>query len=126
VRIAAAAVALVAWSAAAQAPAPTQGQLNDIVRQALASEGDDGRAVREVMHWVRPLPGARRASEDAVAQYLAENGFQIVDTSRDAVVFRHRVAVAGRAFDRTTEQLDAYMVPFGWFYDGWETEVVRR
>jgi len=100
--------------------------LNDAVRTALAAEGDDGRTVRKVEHFAYPQGFFSRFKKPAVAEALAEKGFNIRDAhSAGGLIFSHEVSVSSESFDALTLELFTLMPEYNWVYDGWESIVLR-
>lgn len=110
-------------------PKPVMGSpaSNDAVRAQLASFGDDGGAVRHVLHYAYPGPEADTQRRRQIVERLRADGFEVKDAAaKDGVVFEHYRAVAADDFDKVTADLSAWFAERGWDYDGWECAVIQR
>jgi hypothetical protein len=106
-------------------PAPVAINKNDPVRQVLASRGDDGTAVRHVVHYAYPQPGADLLGRPHLIEDLKTRGFTVSDAVHDSgLVFEHHRSVADAAFDAFTDELETWFAAAGWGYDGWECAMV--
>jgi hypothetical protein len=98
---------------------------NDPVRQVLASNGDDGTAVRHVVHYAYPNPGADMSDRPRLVGDLKARGFEVTDAVHEnGLVFEHHRSVAGADFDAFTDELEAWFAAARWGYDGWECAMV--
>ncbi len=100
---------------------------NDAVRQALAKHGDNGSAVRHVVHYAYPAEGADLSTRPKMIANLKGQGFEVKDAvAEHGLVFEHHDSVAPGAFDDLTDRLTAWFEEGGWNYDGWECAIVSR
>ena len=94
---------------------------NGEVREALASNGDDGTIPRNVRHFLYPafFPDRKR---DQIASRLSELGFstRYAECDHGLIVEEDREVASGD-FDNLTEALAKMMREQGWEYDGWES-----
>lgn len=98
---------------------------NDPVRQVLASRGDDGTAVRHVVHYAYPQAGADLSDRPRLIEELRTRGFTVSDSVADnGLVFEHHRPVAADDFDAFTDELEEWFGAAGWNYDGWECAMV--
>jgi hypothetical protein len=98
---------------------------NDPVRQVLASHGDNGTAVRHVVHYAYPKKGADLSGRPRLIEDLKARGFQVSDAVHDSgLVFEHHRSVAANDFDAFTDELEEWFGAAGWTYDGWECAMV--
>jgi hypothetical protein len=98
---------------------------NDPVRQVLASRGDDGTAVRHVVHYAYPNAGADLSNRPRLIEELKARGFDVSDAvAENGLVFEHHRPVAGDAFDAFTDELEQWFGAADWGYDGWECAMV--
>ena len=103
----------------------TQSEGNDAVRANLATYGDDGTAVRHVIHYAYPLENARPSEE--VARYLEQLEFSVRSAeTNDGLIFESSSEVASAAFDELTETMNRDLHSMNWDYDGWECAVVQK
>jgi hypothetical protein len=99
---------------------------NDAVRAELATLGDDGKAIRHVVHFAYPLDGANHSSRSKIVAELRARGFEVKDAAAaNGLVFEHYRSVAGEEFDEFTAELKAWFRAAGWDYDGWECGIVK-
>ena len=106
-------------------PAAQPVNKNDPVRQVLASRGDDGTAVRHVVHYAYPLAGADLSERPRLIEELKSRGFQVSDAAADSgLVFEHHRSVSADDFDSFTDELEGWFEAAGWDYDGWECAMV--
>ena len=97
---------------------------NDRIRAALRASGDDGTAIRQVVHYAYP------EAEDAVAvddvrdtlAWIAPRVVRMADGA--GLRLEQEREVASEAFDAMTEQFKRDLAAIGWSYDGWECAVV--
>ncbi len=101
---------------------------NDALRGQLRSFGDDGRTPRWVDHWAYPNPAApaKPTGRKAVTEALRRAGYTVDKAPAGGLTFGREAAVAGKDFDRECEQLAAFFRGEGWYYDGWESVLVRN
>ena len=98
---------------------------NDPVRQVLASRGDDGTAVRHVVHYAYPNPGADMSIRPRLVEELKTRGFTVSDAAHEnGLIFEHHRSVAPDDFDAFTDELETWFKTAGWDYDGWECAMV--
>ncbi|MBI1383477.1 MAG: hypothetical protein GC150_01000 [Rhizobiales bacterium] len=96
---------------------------NDKVRKALAGHGDNGRAVRHVLHFLFHDDDAT-FTEAAMAEELRGLGFEVdLAKCRNGVIAEEYREVASTDFDETTEALSQFARARGWQYDGFECAV---
>lgn len=102
-----------------------QGHKNAKVRAALAEHGDEGQAVRHVIHFAYPVEGGDAAAKQAArATILGLGSFDFTETEGSpGVVFDHQSEVASADFDALTDALETALARDGWKYDGWECAV---
>ena len=101
-------------------------EANEKTRKALAALGDDGSAVRHVVHYAYPGPKADKRQRRDMLDELKLKGFDVRDAAADnGLVLEHQSAVVG-AFDQQTGELAAWFKVRGWSYDGWECAVTPR
>ncbi|NND17944.1 MAG: hypothetical protein HKN98_05130 [Silicimonas sp.] len=100
-------------------------QKNDGVRAALAGYGDDGTAVRHVIHFAYPMKKSTGSADDAVGVISEHFTPKTAEpTGVDGGLrFEHYREVASGDFDQLTDQLEADLAEIGWDYDGWECAV---
>jgi Regulator of ribonuclease activity B len=90
------------------------------VRQALASQGDDGRKPRHTLFYFyggdfRGLGSQARAA-----------GYDVRPTvNDDGVVLETTTAVDDRSFESHSKRMEDWADEFGCEYDGWECQVVK-
>jgi hypothetical protein len=107
-------------------PLTSRAAANDAVRDRLAEEGDDGRAVRHVLHYAYPTEKADMAARSGMIAELAGQGFDVRDAAVDnGVVLEHYRSVAGSDFDRISSDLETWFANRNWDYDGWECAIVK-
>jgi len=96
---------------------------NGKVRKALTAHGDDGSAVRHVLHFLVRHDGAT-CSESEMAELLRPHGFT-VDLSKyeGGVIAEEYREVASDDFDSLTQTLADMATARGWEYDGFECAV---
>lgn len=100
---------------------------NDAVRQALANHGDNGSAVRHVVHYAYPTEDADLSTRLQMIADLKAQGFKVRDAvAKNGLVFEHHHRVAPGDFDDLTDGLTVWFEKAGWDYDGWECAVVDR
>lgn len=116
--------ALLALTLAACDPGPVYSGQTDRVRASLADVGDDGTAVREVVHTAWPLDGVEGASLDSVSYELSAAGFDVHEVYGGGVAFGHRTEVASARFETFTEAIALELAYLGWEYAGWQTVAV--
>ena len=103
---------------------PGSAAWNAELRQVFTAMGDDGTALREVIHFADP--GADAAPKAALFAALAEYGVtrQCRDDMPNAL-FTQQAAVDAKTFDPVTEQLIRVCASVGWDYFGWEAKIVQ-
>lgn len=96
---------------------------NNKVRSALSTHGDDGAAVRHVLHFLFKTENAT-CSEQDMAERLSSLGFE-VDLSKctDGVIAEEHREVASSDFDASTLSFSELAEQAGWTYDGFECAV---
>lgn len=95
------------------------------MRESLAAYGDDGSAVRHVIHFAYPREGADLSLRPQIIAALQDRGFGVSDAKmQNGLVFEHHRSVAPNGFDAFTAELEAWFSAGGWEYDGWECAVV--
>lgn len=100
------------WRAGAETLAGRR-KVNDLVRQALRKEGDDGLGPRHVDHWAFPASGGISQAEMIAA--MQKKGFEAEPSAGNGGVrFGHVVAVAGVEFDALTLMLARFCDERGW------------
>jgi len=96
---------------------------NDHMRTALAKEGDDGTAPRQVRHFVHPVAGGA-TNATVVHEFLVMNGFSVEpESAKEGFFAKERREVASPDFDARTIMLTKSMAQWNWTYDGWECAV---
>ena len=96
---------------------------NGKVRKALADHGDDGTAVRHVLHFLVMGDSANRSRAE-MAHALRPHGFDIDLTKYDdGLVLEEYREVASADFDSLTQHLRNLAQDHGWHYDGFECAV---
>lgn len=114
------------FSFGSKTPLDSRSAANDAIRQNLASYGDDGRAVRHVLHYAYPTEKADNASRVGMIVQLGARGFEIKDAaSKGGLILEHYRPVAANDFDKFSSDLEDWFNDRGWEYDGWECAVVR-
>lgn len=99
-------------------------EANDAVRAQLAAMGDDGAAVRHVLHYAYPGKPPNPVERSAMVSALAARGFEVRDAAaKDGLVLEHYRPVTADDFDELTAELSAWFAERGWNYDGWECAV---
>ena len=98
--------------------------MNEQVRESMAQAGDDGSAVREVVHFTYPLDRSGGETRDVVMAELMAAGFAVARIGDGGIAFRHQTELASARFDRLTETLLVDLGALGWGYDGWEALTV--
>lgn len=107
-------------------PAMGSCEANNGVRAQLARMGDDGVAVRHVVHYAYPDPDADLTARADLVTALAARGYEVSDAvNLNGVVFEHHRSVAPVDFDAVTTELKDWFAARGWGYDGWECAVVQ-
>ena len=109
-------------------PLTTMGspEQNDAVREAVAEHGDDGAAVRHVIHYAYPYPHADLSAKPHLMDLLRTNGFAVKDAfANNGVVLEHHSSVTPDDFDSLTASLRDWLHDQGWEYDGWECEIIQ-
>ncbi|AMY69257.1 ribonuclease E inhibitor RraB [Frigidibacter mobilis] len=102
-----------------------QAARNGMIREALAGQGDDGRRVRQVSHYVFPDLAGEAASDGALKAAVAGYGFSARFTAAgDGLILEHEREVASAAFDAEVAGLIETMDQLGWQYDGWDCAVL--
>ncbi|NWG92822.1 MAG: ribonuclease E inhibitor RraB [Parvularculaceae bacterium] len=108
-------------------PAMGSCEANNAVRAQLAAMGDDGAAVRHVVHDAYPTKGADMSTGRDLVETLETRGFEVSDAANEnGVVFEHHRTVAPDDFDAATTGLEASFATRGWDHDGWECAVVQK
>jgi hypothetical protein len=98
---------------------------NDAVRESLAMHGDDGVAVRHVVHYAYPAKGADLSTRPQIVADLKSQRFEVRDAAAEnGLVFEHHCSVAPGQFDALTDALEGWFARHNWGYDGWECAVV--
>ena len=100
----------------------------DVLR-ALAEQGDDAQAMREVMHWAY-FPTLPKAS--AFAAWIKQAGYRLEERLTHAgeelphmVRFAHQGTMIPDYILTHTGRLATQAEKLGGVYDGWETQVIR-
>lgn len=109
-------------------PKPVMGSptANDAVRAQLASFGDNGGAIRHVLHYAYPAEGSNPELRGQIVDELLADGFEVKDAATgDGLVLEQYRAVVPDDFDAVTAELSAWFAERGWDYDGWECAVVQ-
>lgn len=109
-------------------PKPLTGSpvANDSVRARLAEYGDDGSAVRHVLHYAYPDRETDLAARPSIVEALTARGFTVSEAAvGHGVVLSHFHSVSIEFFDLLTADLSAWFAERGWDYDGWECEVMK-
>lgn len=108
-------------------PAMGSCEANNAVRAQLAAMGDDGAAVRHVVHYAYPMKGADMSKRDDLVAALKTRGFEVSDAvNENGVVLEHHRTVAPSDFDAVTTELKDWFATRGWDYDGWECAVIQK
>ncbi|MGV6849003.1 MAG: hypothetical protein ACWA5A_11560 [Marinibacterium sp.] len=96
---------------------------NDKVRKALLAEGDNGTAVRHVIHFAYPVAGdaGNKARAQELVAWIAPRFTQTADSP--GIVFEQEREVASADFDAMTERFQTDLAGIGWTYDGFECAV---
>ena len=108
---------------------PAQGgpASNDAVRVQLTKLGDDGTAVRHVLHYAYPEDAADLETRPSLIEDLRARGFDVRDAvANDGLVLEHHREVASEEFDALTADLSAWFAARDWDYDGWECAVITE
>ncbi len=95
---------------------------NDEVRRQLCAIGDDGKAVRHVVHYAHPLGAGGSADRKVIDKYLRESGFRVKD-SDGGIIFENHQSVDGGDFDQLTDMLRSFLDKLDWEYGGWECAI---
>ncbi len=100
-------------------------EANDAVRKQLASMGDDGRAIRHVLHYAYPTRSADRARRREMIAELTARDLMVSNaaTRKGLVMEQFRSVAAATDFDAYTTALADWFAERGWEYDGWECAV---
>lgn len=110
-------------------PAPLMGscEANNAVRAQLARMGDDGVAVRHVVHYAYPEPDADMAERAGLVEALKARGYEVSDAvNPNGLVFEHHRSVAAADFEAATTELKEWFAARDWDYDGWECAVIQK
>lgn len=100
---------------------------NDDVRAQLANFGDDGAAVRHVLHYAYPQGAAAPGLRTEMVERLKSQGYAVKDAvAENGLVLEHYRSVSPEDFDKVTAELSAWFAERGWDYDGWECAVVQK
>lgn len=109
-------------------PKPVMGSpaANDAVRAQLRALGDDGAAVRHVLHYAYPDSGADASQRPAMMTALSARGYEVKDAAaNDGFVMEQHRSITPDDFDKATAELSAWFAERSWGYDGWECAVVQ-
>ena len=100
---------------------------NDQIRAQLKKMGDDGCAIRHVVHYAYPEKGADLSARESMFKELRAQGFEVSDAVNDnGVVLEQHRSVHGADFDALTVELENWFRERGWDYDGWECAVMQE
>ena len=101
--------------------APPERRRNADIRRDLERAGDDGRAVRRVVHTARPAEKGLNAAKHEVRRIVTGIAdVRFTETPEmPGVVFEQRREVASAEFDQLCERLDRTLAQRGWVYEGW-------
>lgn len=99
--------------------------MNKQVIASLAKQGDNGRAVRQIDHFVYPVQRSS-VSRRGMKAWLEGEGYKTQNIDQGGILFWHQMAPATSAFDALTESLAQTMRANGWEYDGWGTLAVTN
>ncbi len=97
---------------------------NDRIRAVLKASGDDGTAIRQVVHYAYPEAEDAVSTQDVrdTLSWIAPNVVQTADGA--GLRLEQEREVASEAFDAMTEQFKRDLAAIGWSYDGWDCAVV--
>lgn len=104
----------------------TQREFNELIRQALWDEGDNGLVPRNVRHFAYPQSGDAVCSFKNVTDYLSIHNLKVTETfDNTGLMFEHESEVSSFEFDVFTYSLKTKLFEKGWVYDSWECLVVK-
>ena len=100
-------------------PAPRRS--NADLRREMAKGGDDGRAIRRVVHTARPAEKGMNAAKHEVRRIVTGIAdVRFTETPEmPGVVFEQRREVASAEFDQICERIERTLDQRGWIYEGW-------
>lgn len=102
-----------------------QQERSDMIREALAAQGDDGTRPRNVLHYVFPDPARDPAGDARLIAALARFGVAArLTASAEGLILEHEVPVAAPGFDALVAEIAAAVWAEGWYYDGWESALL--
>lgn len=111
-----------------KAPAPGAGspEFNLSIKYQLNSMGDDGTAVRNVVHYAYPEADIGPAKPDEISTIAKKHGLRFhAAAGEGGYVFEQEREVASSTFDQFTLDLAAELRESGYDYDGWECAVLQ-
>lgn len=111
-----------------KAPAPGAGspEFNLSIKYQLNSMGDDGTAVRHVVHYAYPEADKGPVRPEDISSIAQKHGLTYQPAVADGgYVFEQEREVASSTFDQFTLDLAAELRESGYDYDGWECAVLQ-
>lgn len=92
------------------------------ILDSIGQHGDDGKAAREVRHWMYRNDNAASNKLETAIKKL---GYSIQESDNERIVFSKECSLLLDELDSETEELNKLAERFGANYDGWETPVVK-
>jgi regulator of RNase E activity RraB len=96
---------------------------NAKILQNMANHGDDGSAVREVMHWIY---GQEQENLRSLASKVEDEGYTIQEVDDKKLRFSKMTSLDEDQSRFETIRLSELCRQFDCEYDGWETPIVKR
>lgn len=101
-------------------------EANQLVRDEMAEQNDNGRTARPVRHLVYPSRGAEIKPIRTVVDLLEGKGLLVSDSGfGGGLIAEHDAVIASAGFDILTNGLRDELGLLGYKYDGWECPIYK-
>lgn len=99
---------------------------NQLVRDEMAEQKDNGRVSRPVKHLIFPIRDRPPEPVSLAVDLLTERGLHVSDSQfGGGLIAEHRAVVASAQFDVLTDSLRHELDVIGYRYDGWECAIYK-